>query len=84
VRLERTSVRRRLVQLTVVTGLVAASLFAVPAADAKQPSPAAQLSAASAKVEQSGVKGIAWYADAASGKVVVTVVLETLIARWEK
>jgi streptogrisin B len=72
VRLERTSVRRRLVQLTVAAGMVAASLYAVPAADAKQPSPAAQLAAASSAVERSGVKGIAWYTDAASGKVVVT------------
>ena len=71
-RIERTSVRRRLVQLTVAAGMVAASLYAVPAAEAKQPSPAAQLAAASSAVERSGVKGIAWYTDAASGKVVVT------------
>jgi streptogrisin B len=72
VRIERTSVRRRLVQLTVAAGMVAASLYVVPGAQAKQPSPAAQLAAASSAVERSGVKGIAWYTDAASGKVVVT------------
>jgi streptogrisin B len=75
VRIERTSVRRRLArtaQLLTAVGVVAASLYAVPAADAKQPSPAAQLAAASAAVERSAVKGIAWYTDSASGKVVVT------------
>jgi streptogrisin B len=73
--IERTSVRRRLArtaQLLTAIGVVAASLYAVPAADAKQPSPAAQLAAASAAVERSAVKGIAWYTDSASGKVVVT------------
>jgi streptogrisin B len=72
VRIERTSVLRRTTQLLAAVGVVAASLYAVPAADAKQPSPAAQLAAARSAVERSGVKGIAWYADAASGKVVVT------------
>jgi streptogrisin B len=72
VRIERTSVLRRTTQLLAAVGVVAASLYAVPAADAKQPSPAAQLAAASSRVERSAVKGIAWYADAASGKVVVT------------
>jgi streptogrisin B len=71
VRIERTSPRRRLAQLAVAVSAVAACLYAVPPATAT-PSPAAHLSAASAKVEKSGVKGIAWYADAASGKVVVT------------
>ena len=74
-RIERTSVRRRLArtaQLLTAVGVVAASLYAVPAADAKQPSPAARLAAASAAVERSAVKGIAWYTDSASGKVVVT------------
>jgi streptogrisin B len=71
VRIEHTSARRRLAQLAAAVSAVAACLYAVPPA-AATPSPAAQLAAASAKVEQSGVKGIAWYADAASGKVVVT------------
>jgi streptogrisin B len=74
VRIERTSVRgrlRRTTQLLVAVGAVAASLYAVPA-EAKAPSPAAQLAAAQSAVERSGVRGIAWYTDAASGKVVVT------------
>jgi streptogrisin B len=71
VRIERTSTRRRIAQLAAAVTAVAACLYAVPPA-AAAPSPAAQLAAASAKVDQSGVKGIAWYADAASGKVVVT------------
>lgn len=73
-RLERTSVRRRrTTQLLAAVSAIAASLYAVPVAGAAVPSsPAAQLSAANAAVERSGVKGIAWYTDAASGKVVVT------------
>ena len=63
---------RRTTQLLAAVSAVAASLYAVPAAGAAVPSPAAQLSAASSAVERSGVKGIAWYTDAASGKVVVT------------
>jgi len=75
VRIERTSVRsrlRRTTQLLAAVSAVAACLYAVPAADAAAPSPAAQLSAAKAAVERSSVKGIAWYTDVASGKVVVT------------
>lgn len=74
-RIERTPVRsrlRRTTQLLVAVGAIAASLYAVPVAGAATPSPAARLSAATAAVERSGVKGIAWYTDAASGKVVVT------------
>jgi len=63
---------RRTTQLLAAVSAVAASLYAVPAAGAAVPSPSAQLSAASTAVERSGVKGIAWYTDAASGKVVVT------------
>ncbi|GAA1114417.1 S1 family peptidase [Kribbella jejuensis] len=62
---------RRTAQLLVVVGAVAASLCALPA-EAKAPSPAARLSAAQAAVEQSGVRGVAWYTDASAGKVVVT------------
>jgi streptogrisin B len=75
VRIERTPIRsrlRRTTQLVVAVGAVAASLYAIPVAGAAAPSPAARLSAATAAVERSGVKGIAWYTDAASGKVVVT------------
>jgi streptogrisin B len=62
---------RRTAQLLAVVSAVAASLYAVPA-EAKAPSPAAQLAAAQSAVEQSAVRGVAWYTDAAAGKVVVT------------
>lgn len=74
-RIERTSVQshlRRIAQLLAAVSAIAAFLYAVPAAGAAVHSPAARLSAANAAVDQSGVKGIAWYTDAASGKVVVT------------
>lgn len=74
-RIERTSVQshlRRIAQLLAAVSAIAAFLYAVPAAGAAVPSPAARLSAANAAVDRSGVKGIAWYTDAASGKVVVT------------
>ena len=74
-RIERTSVRSRLrrsTQLLAAVSAIAACLYAVPAAGAATLSPAAQLSAANTAVERSGVKGIAWYTDASSGKVVVT------------
>jgi streptogrisin B len=74
-RIEGTSVRcrlRRATQLLAAVSAIAACLYAVPAAGAAAPSPAARLSAARAAVERSGVNGIAWYTDAASGKVVVT------------
>ncbi|TDU88368.1 streptogrisin B [Kribbella voronezhensis] len=73
-RIERTSISgrlRRSAQLLAAVSAIAASLYAVPAAGAA-PSAAARLSAANAAVDRSGVKGIAWYTDAASGKVVVT------------
>jgi streptogrisin B len=71
VRIVRTSRVRRTAQLLAVVSAVAASLYAVPA-EAKAPSPAAQLAAAQSAVEQSAVRGVAWYTDAAAGKVVVT------------
>jgi streptogrisin B len=60
--------------LLVIGGLVAASAYALPAADAipAKPSGAPQLSAVSAAVARSGVDGIAWYTDTAAGKVLVT------------
>ncbi|HEY9337072.1 MAG TPA: S1 family peptidase [Kribbella sp.] len=70
-RIERTSRVRRTVQLLAAVSAVAASLYAVPA-QAKAPSPAARLAAAQSAVERSGVGGVAWYTDAAAGKVVVT------------
>jgi streptogrisin B len=63
---------RRTTQLLAAVSAVAACLYAVPAANAATPSPGSRLAAAYAAVERSGVQGIAWYTDAASGKVVVT------------
>jgi streptogrisin B len=77
VRSQPSSVRGRIARTTrlllVIGALVAASAYALPAADAiptKHPSPA-QLSAVSAAVARSGVDGIAWHSDTAAGKVVV-------------
>jgi streptogrisin B len=78
VRIQRSSVRSRIARttrlLTVIGGVVAASAFALPAADASPAKPigAPRLSAVSAAVARSGVDGIAWYTDSAAGKVVVT------------
>ncbi len=60
--------------LAVVVGVVtAASLFLAPAAPAApQRDGAKQLAAAAQAVDASGVRGIAWYADPATGRVVVT------------
>ena len=58
-----------------VVGLVAALALVVPAAApaaTKAQAGKARLSAASAAVERSGVRGVAWYVDAAAGRVVVT------------
>jgi streptogrisin B len=54
--------------------MVAASAYAVPAADANPAKRigAPQLSAVSAAVARSGVDGIAWYTDTAAGYVVIT------------
>jgi streptogrisin B len=66
---------RRTVRLLAVAGLVAAAAFVQPAAAPATPSHfnAHQLAAASHSVGQSGVRGIAWYVDAAADRVVVTV-----------
>jgi streptogrisin B len=78
VRIQRSSVRGRIARTTrlliVIGGVVAASAYALPAADATpaKHSGAPQLSAVSAAVARSGVDGIAWYTDTAAGKVVVT------------
>jgi streptogrisin B len=75
---ERTSVRPRIAR---TVGLLAATLslgfgsaYALPAAAAasSQHLDGRQLAAASAAVERSGVEGVAWYVDAAAGRVVVT------------
>jgi streptogrisin B len=75
VRIQRISVRGRIARLLIVIGaMVAASAYALPAADASPGKPigAPQLSAVSAAVARSGVDGIAWHTDTAAGKVVVT------------
>jgi streptogrisin B len=78
VRSQPSSVRGRIARtarlLLVLGGVVSASAYALPAADAlpgKHPG-APKLSAVSAAVARSGVDGIAWYTDTAAGKVVVT------------
>ena len=55
-------------------GTLAVGLFmsSTPAAAASQPDSASALAAVGAAVDASGVDGIAWYTDAASGRVVVT------------
>ncbi|HEX5597743.1 MAG TPA: S1 family peptidase [Micromonosporaceae bacterium] len=72
------SIRRtpgRLTRLVAATiGMAMAGLFALPNPAAAAPAyNAEQLSGVSAAVERSGVEGIAWHVDAASGRVVVTV-----------
>jgi streptogrisin B len=60
--------------LALVVGLAsAAALFLAPPAPAAPPDDRAKdPAAAAAAVDNSGVRGIAWYTDAASGQVVVT------------
>jgi streptogrisin B len=75
VRTQRRSVRGRTARLLIVIGaVVAASAFALPAADAIPAKHIGkpQLSAVSAAVARSGVDGIAWHTDTAAGSVVVT------------
>lgn len=59
--------------LAAAVGLVTASVLALPTAAgaSSQGYGASQLAEANAAVERSGVEGIAWYVDAASGRVVV-------------
>src|SRR5215218_10565112 len=77
-RSQRSSVRGRIARtarlLIVIGALVAASAYALPAANAMPAKPidAPRLSAVSAAVARSGVDGIAWHTDTAAGKVVVT------------
>jgi streptogrisin B len=78
VRSQRSSVRGRTARtarlLIVIGAVVAASAYALPAANASSAKPidAPRLSAVSAAVARSEVDGIAWYTDPAAGKVVVT------------
>ncbi|GAA1871491.1 S1 family peptidase [Myceligenerans crystallogenes] len=69
----RIGIRTRIVAIAAGIGL--AAVGAVPAsADSpdRLPATASQLAAAHGAVDRSGVDGVAWYTDAASGKVVVT------------
>ncbi len=78
-RKERTAVRGRIARtirlVAVSLCLVTASVYALPAATAATSThfSASELSAVSSAVERSGVEGIAWYVDAASNDVVVTI-----------
>jgi streptogrisin B len=74
VRIKRTSVRRRIARLLTAASVVSVFAYALPAAEAapSREIDAPQLSAVSAAVERSGAEGIAWYVDAASGRVIVT------------
>jgi streptogrisin B len=68
--------RTRVVRLLAATiGVVTAGVLALPtaAAAAAEPYHADILAAVNAAVDRSGVEGLAWYTDAASGRVVVTV-----------
>lgn len=73
-RIKRTSVRRRIARLLTAASVVSVFAYALPAAEAApvREIDAPQLSAVSAAVERSGAEGIAWYVDAASGRVIVT------------
>jgi streptogrisin B len=77
-RIERTSGRRRVARtvglLAATLSVVFASALTLPAAEAASPEhfDARELAAASTAVERSGVEGVAWYVDAAAGRVVVT------------
>jgi streptogrisin B len=65
--------RGRIIRLlTTAAGAIALSLAALPTPASAQPLGAAQLSALTSAVDRSGVAGISWYADAATGRVVVT------------
>jgi streptogrisin B len=72
---QHTPAPRRIRQLlATVAATLTVAVFALPAnaTAAPQALNAGQLSALSAAVERSGVSGISWYADAVSGRVVVT------------
>ncbi|RPF21060.1 S1 family peptidase [Myceligenerans xiligouense] len=70
----RTGIRTRIVALAAGLGLAASSVVATSAVarPVDLPVAASQLAAAHSAVERSGVDGVAWYTDKASGKVVVT------------
>lgn len=70
----RIGIRTRIVALAAGLGLAASSAVATSAVaqPTDLPATASQLAAAHSAVERSGVDGVAWYTDAASGTVVVT------------
>lgn len=67
--------------LTVAIGLVAIAALVQPPATANHRQTGDRLSAASHAVQKSGVRGIAWYVDSASNRVVVTV--DSTVSRAE-
>jgi streptogrisin B len=76
VRIQRNSARSRSALAAAVTvSAVSASLFAAPVAQSAPADNAgvSRLAAASAAVEKSGVEGVAWYVDAKTDRVVVTI-----------
>jgi streptogrisin B len=58
--------------LIAAAGAIALGLIALPSPASAQSLTTAQLSALSSAVDRSGVDGISWYADTATGRVVVT------------
>jgi streptogrisin B len=77
VSIELASVRGRISRtarlLAVTVGLASVAVYALPAgAASSEHVGAGRLSAVSTAVAQSGVDGIAWYADAASDRIIVT------------
>jgi streptogrisin B len=74
VRIRGTTSRRSATLVAVTVGVATAAALALPAAGAAslRNYHASQLSDVSGAVERSGVEGIAWYVNAASGRVVVT------------
>jgi streptogrisin B len=78
----RHSIKRPVQLLAVAIGLVAAlALFQPPTSARPTPGDGARLAAASHGVLASGVRGVAWYVDPTSDKVVVTV--DTTVSKSE-
>ncbi len=71
----RSGIARRTRLIAVTTGLVAAAVFTVPAANASDASTftTSQLKSANSSVLKADVPGTAWATDAKTGKVLVTV-----------
>jgi streptogrisin B len=74
-RIEPTTLRRRLARVLAVASVASVVAYAVPSASQAAPaqdSNAPRLTVVSAAVDDSGVDGIAWYVNAATDRVVVT------------